>query len=98
MQALPHVYRNIPAKEGTIVTLIVNTEIGGQWNIIKEEKHWRFIESFDTVPASIIKINPDDAWMLFSKGMTPDEAKQKTEIHGNKELAEIALNIVAVMA
>lgn len=98
MQALPHVYKDIPAKEGTIVSLIVNTEIGGQWNIIKKEKHWRFIESFDTAPASIIKIDPHDAWMLFSKGMTPDEAKQKAEIIGDKKLAEIALNIVAVMA
>jgi hypothetical protein len=98
MQALPHIYKNIPAKEGTIVTLIVNTEIGGQWNIIKEKKHWRFVESFDAQPTSIIKIDPDDAWKLFSKGMTPDEAKQKAEILGDKELAEIALNIVAVMA
>lgn len=98
MQALPYAYKDTAAKEGTIVTLIVNTEIGGQWNIIKEKDTWKFIESFDTEPTAIVKINPDDAWLLFSKGMTPDEAKQKVKIIGDQKLAEIALNIVAVMA
>lgn len=98
MYALPHTYKNVAAKNGTIVKLIVNTEIGGQCNIIKEENEWRFIEKFDSKPNAIIKIDPNDAWLLFSKGMTPEQAKEKVEITGDKKLAEIALNIVAVMA
>jgi hypothetical protein len=98
MYALPHTYRNVPAQKGTIVTLIVKTEIGGEWSIIKQENNWEFIESFDSKPNATIKINPDDAWLLFSKGITPDEAKEKVEIFGDEKLAEIALNIVAVMA
>ncbi|MDW8852617.1 maleylpyruvate isomerase N-terminal domain-containing protein [Flavobacterium sp. MMLR14_040] len=98
MYALPHTYRDVSAQKGTIVTLIVKTEIGGQWSIIKKEKQWEFIEFFEEKPTSIIKINPDDAWLLFSKGITPDDAKQKVEIIGNQELGEVALNIIAVMA
>lgn len=98
MYALPHTYKNVAAEMGTIVTLIVNTEIGGQWNIIKQENEWIFTESLNTEPSAIIKINPNDAWLLFSKGMTPEQAKEKVEITGDKKLAEIALNIVAVMA
>ncbi|TDW52206.1 uncharacterized protein (TIGR03083 family) [Flavobacterium sp. 270] len=98
MYALPHTYQNVSAPEGTIVTLIVTTEIGGQWSIIKKEKHWEFIDSFDKEPEATIKIDPDDAWLLFSKGMTPADAKQKVEILGDKTLGENALNIIAVMA
>jgi uncharacterized protein (TIGR03083 family) len=98
VQALPHVYKNVKAENGTIVTLIVTTEIGGEWSIIKKENNWEFIESFDVKPTSIVKISPDDAWLLFSKGMTPDDAKEKVEIIGDKYLGEIALNTVAVMA
>lgn len=98
MYALPHTYQNTPAEKGAIVTLIVNTEIGGEWSIIKEENNWRLIESSDIKPTATLKIDPDDAWLLFSKGMTPNEAKNKVKITGDTKLAEIALNSVAVMA
>lgn len=98
MYALPHTYRDVSAQKDTIVTLIIKTEIGGEWSIIKKEKHWEFIESFKEKPTSIIKINPDDAWLLFSKGITADVAKQKVEIIGDQKLGEVALNIIAVMA
>lgn len=98
VQALPHTFRNTDAPENTIVSLIITTEIGGQWNIIKREKQWEFIDSFEEKPASIVKIDPQNAWLLFSKGMTPFEALQKVEIIGNQNLGQIALNIIAVMA
>ncbi|MRX40668.1 hypothetical protein GJU43_15380 [Flavobacterium sp. LC2016-23] len=98
MYALPHTYQNVPAEKGTIVTLIVDTEIGGEWSIIKEENQWKFIESPKVKPTATLKISPDDAWLLFSKGMTPTEAKEKVKITGDQNLGEIALNIVAVMA
>lgn len=98
MYALPHTYRNVSAQKGTIVTLVVKTEIGREWSIIRKENNWVFIESFDTEPNATVKINPDDAWLLFSKGITPEDAKQKVEIFGNEKLGEFALNIIAVMA
>lgn len=97
MQALPNAYRNTNAKNGTVISLIVTTSIGGQWSIIKEDEIWKFIDT----PAqsdTIIKIDPNDAWLLFSKGMTPTDAKEKVEIIGDTTLAETALHIVAVMA
>ena len=98
MQALPNAYKNIKAEKGTVVTLIVDTEIGGQWSIIKEDENWKFINANDLKSNAVLKIQPNDAWLLFSKGMKPQEAKEKVEITGDTELAEIALNIVAVMA
>lgn len=98
MQALPNTYRNTEAKKGTTVCMIINTEIGGQWNIIKEEEDWEFTDSPENKATAVIKIDPNDAWLLFSKGMTAQEAKEKVEIIGDATLAETALNIVAVMA
>lgn len=98
IQALPHTYRNTKAPIDTIVSLIVSTEIGGQWNIIKKENNWEFIPSLKDTPTSIIKINPQDVWLLFSKGMLPIEALEKVEITGDKDLGRIALNVIAVMA
>ncbi|SFC76897.1 maleylpyruvate isomerase N-terminal domain-containing protein [Flavobacterium phragmitis] len=98
IQALPHTYRNTKAPVNSVVTLIVTTEIGGQWSIIKKENNWEFIDSFQDNSASTVKINPQDAWLLFSKGMSPIEALEKVEITGDKDLGRVALNIIAVMA
>lgn len=98
IQALPHTYRNTAAQKNTVVTLIINTEIGGQWSIIKKENDWEFTDSFEGEATSTIKIDPQDAWLLFSKGMTPNDALEKVEITGEKDLGRIALNIIAVMA
>lgn len=98
MQALPNAYKNTKAEKGTVVTLIVDTEIGGQWSIIKEDENWKFINATDLKSNAVLKIQPHDAWLLFSKGMKPQDAKEKVEITGDTQLAEIALNIVAVMA
>lgn len=98
IHALPHTYRNTKAPIDTIVSLIVSTEIGGQWNIIKKENNWEFIPSLKDTPTSIIKINPQDVWLLFSKGMLPIDALEKVEITGDKDLGRIALNVIAVMA
>lgn len=97
MQALPNAYKNTNAKNGTVITLIVTTEIGGKWSIIKKDEIWQFTDNPNQSDA-IIKIDPNDAWLLFSKGMSPTDAKEKIEITGDEILAETALNIVAVMA
>lgn len=98
VQALPHTYRETEAPINTTVKLIVTTEIGGEWSIIKKENQWEFIENFDQNPASTIKINPQDAWILFSKGMSPEDALEKVEIIGDLDLGKITLNVIAVMA
>jgi uncharacterized protein (TIGR03083 family) len=98
MYAFPFAYKNKEATNGTIITVIVKTEIGGQWSIIKKNENWIFTEILNTEAAATIKIEPNDAWLLFSKGMTPDEAKEKVAITGDKKLGEIALNMISVMA
>ena len=49
-------------------------------------------------PATEIMIDADVSWRLFSKCIRPEQVKDKIEIKGNKELAEVALTMVSVMA
>ena len=98
MFALPHTYRNINADIGTIITLKVLTEIGGEWSIIKTGGFWELTKTANASPLSTISIDPDIAWKLFSKGITPKQARDKIEITGDKKIGEIALQMVSVMA
>ena len=40
MYALPHTFRDVIAAHETVVTLVVTTDIGGRWNIVKSNDGW----------------------------------------------------------
>lgn len=97
VMALPHTYRNISAKEGTTVSVVVTSEIGGVWCIQKTPGDWEFTDLVQDADATV-SMSPDVAWKLFSKGITPQEALSQVQISGNKELAVTILKMVSVMA
>ena len=47
---------------------------------------------------SVVEIDPDTAWRLFSKGMRPEEALEKVKITGAQDLGKVALGMISVMA
>lgn len=97
IMALPHTYRNISAMEGTTVSVVVTSELGGKWTILQTGNGWEFAGPIDQ-PDAMISMNPDTAWKLFSKGISPDEALNQVQISGNEELAFTTLKMVSVMA
>ncbi|MBK9631695.1 MAG: maleylpyruvate isomerase N-terminal domain-containing protein [Saprospiraceae bacterium] len=98
MFACPHTFRNVPATIGTIVSVNISTEIGGQWNIMKGENAWTLSNEEKGEPFSEITIDPNTAWKLFSKSWKPNQVMDKVEIKGDKNLGVHALNMVAFMA
>lgn len=98
MRGLPHAYRHIHAPEGTIVSLTVTTDIGGDWYLKRTADNWQLSKTHSGEPAAHLLIDPDTAWRLFSKGITPETAKQMVTITGDAALGETALHMVSVMA
>lgn len=98
MCGLPHTYRNSIADTGSIVQITIESEIGGDWFIIKKETGWELSKKYQPNITSSLSIEPDTAWKLFTKAITPDEAMQSVTISGNQEMARIALKLIAVMA
>ncbi len=98
MCALPHTYRNINAADGINARITVTSEIGGDWYLCRREGKWQLAKEAQTSVAAQLLIDPDTAWKLFSKGMSPREAMEKTALTGQTELAEPALHMIAVMA
>jgi len=98
MCALPQTYRYAEVPTGTSVEVEVTTEIGGVWHINKTDEGWVLRKTTRLKPNSKLYIDPDTAWKLFSKGLAPAEALEKVKIEGDKELGEIALGMVSVMA
>lgn len=98
MLALPHTYRSIEAKSGTIVKLTVTSGIGGSWLLVRAEGKWILDKNHTQSPTTEILIDPDTSWKLFSKSLRPHQVKEKVTINGDQILGETALNMVSVMA
>jgi uncharacterized protein (TIGR03083 family) len=98
MCALPQTYSYVDAVTGTSVMVRVTGDLGGEWHINKTEEGWVLRHTTRVEPMSIVEIDPDTAWRLFSKGIQPEEALEKVSITGAQDLGKVALGMVAVMA
>ncbi len=98
MRGLPYTYRNTVAKEGTVVHVRIDTEIGGDWYLLRNESAWILsTEPASRTDASLI-LQPDTAWKLFTKGVRPENIIDEVIITGDESFAKPALDLVAVMA
>lgn len=98
MFALPYTFRAVEAEEGTSISIIVSSEIGGRWNLVRTAKRWELNKDPDTASSTLVRIDPDPAWKLFSKSWSPEQVLDSITIEGNQRLGEHALRMVSVMA
>ncbi|MFN5134660.1 MAG: maleylpyruvate isomerase N-terminal domain-containing protein [Chitinophagaceae bacterium] len=98
MRALPYIYRNTNAPEATAIAITVSSEAGGTWFIKRNNAAWVLVSEPEEKLSAHITMNPSTAWKLFSKGITPAEARADVIIDGNEELGAVALTMISVMA
>jgi uncharacterized protein (TIGR03083 family) len=98
MCALPQTFRYTDAVVGSSVMVRVSSEIGGEWHVNKTEEGWVLRHTTRVEPLAVVEMEPDIAWRLFSKALTPEEALEKVNITGVTDLGKVALQMVAVMA
>ncbi|MGZ5254896.1 MAG: maleylpyruvate isomerase N-terminal domain-containing protein [Flavitalea sp.] len=98
MNALPHTYRNVSAPLGTRVSVVISTQIGGRWDIVKTNSGWEFDIDNDLSANATVTMSPEVAWKLFSKGLSPLEVRNQVEISGDIGLGLTTLQMVSVMA
>ncbi len=98
MYALPYTFKDVAAKPGTVVSLIVSSEIGGQWNVLKTENNWVLNKETDLKADARVIISPDTAWKLFSRSWSPEQVLKQVQITGDQSLGEHALQMISVMA
>lgn len=98
MCGLPHTYRNTTAPADTIIKVTITTNAGGDWFLISNGNGWELNKEASETPSATVILDPDTAWKLFTKGLTPDAAAKQVKLNGDIELARVVLTMVAVMA
>lgn len=98
VRALPHTYRNVDAKDGTLVALRISGDSGGRWLLRRETGAWRlYVDGGQQAEAETI-IDQEIAWRLFTKGISIDAALAGTTLAGDRALATNALKMISVIA
>ena len=98
VRALPHTFRKVDAKEGTLIALTISGDSGGRWLLLRENTAWRlYVDNTQKADAETI-IDQEIAWRLFCKGTTKDEALAGAVLSGDRALASTALEMTSVIA
>jgi uncharacterized protein (TIGR03083 family) len=99
MRALPYTYRNVPAAPGTICEVRITGDCGGEWRIRRHDDGWSFAAAVDRSSVRATTAIPQDlAWRIFTKGLTPSEARPHVVISGDERLGAAVLDMIAIVA
>lgn len=101
VRALPHTYRNVDAKESTLVALSISGDAGGRWFLLRENSAWNlFVECERRADAEVtaeVTIDQEIAWRLFTKGISKNEALTKASLAGDVALGMNALEMISII-
>jgi hypothetical protein len=87
MLALPHALRDVDASEGMRLRVVVTGQSGGKWSAVRAAERWEL--EADTTPeaAAVATLDQEDAWRLWTRGLSADEAAQAVHTTGDARLA-----------
>ncbi len=98
VRALPHTYREVEAKDETLLALTITGESGGRWFLLRRDAKWNLFVEVDGEPTAEVIIDQETAWRLFTKGVSRETAAKKAAITGDRKLASKALEMISVIA
>jgi uncharacterized protein (TIGR03083 family) len=98
VRALPFTYRAVEAEPGRSVQVEVGGEAGGVWTLVRDPREWSLFSGVDNNPTTRVSLDQDAAWKLFSKSLSPEAARQRVRLEGDRRLGEPMLGALAVMA
>jgi uncharacterized protein (TIGR03083 family) len=98
VRALPHTYRDVPVADMTVIRFVVTGEAGDVWYLVGEANRWSLYTGVERQPDTVVTMDQETCWRLFTRGMNKDQARGNTTIAGNQTLGEKILDTVSIIA
>jgi uncharacterized protein (TIGR03083 family) len=98
VRALPHALRDHAAPVGTRVAIEILGEAGDTWVAEHASGRWRLGHGPTNGATTTVTMHQDTAWRLFTRGLAPETAAERTAIAGDPEAACRVLRMVAILA
>lgn len=97
-RAIPHALRERRPPDGTRVALEITGEAGDVWLAERQSGTWRLGRGPLDDAAARVTLDQDTAWRLFTRGVPPEQAAERTGIEGDPDLAVCLLRMVTIIA
>jgi uncharacterized protein (TIGR03083 family) len=98
VRALPFRYRAVSADRGITIAVRIGGEEIYAYSLVRQESGWDLFRGVPEDSTTAIELDEEVAWLLFTKGIDPREAREKARVSGDVELAQPYFEAVAVMA
>ncbi|MEO8456318.1 MAG: maleylpyruvate isomerase family mycothiol-dependent enzyme [Chloroflexota bacterium] len=97
VRALPHTLRTLDAKDGAHIRIVVPT-VRTAWSLVREGGRWQLVQPLPTLADATVELDGDTAWRVFTKNISPANAKTRAKITGDEALGMRVLHAVAIVA
>ncbi|MGE5138767.1 MAG: maleylpyruvate isomerase family mycothiol-dependent enzyme [Rudaea sp.] len=98
VRALPRTFAQLDTPQGTRVTLAVIGPAGGSWTVVRESEGWILYRGTPPEPDAAVDLPEDAAWRLFTKGLSPEQARSRAVLYGDQALAGELLKTISIIA
>jgi hypothetical protein len=98
VRALPRTFRDVAAPQGTAILLRLLGPGGGEWCVCRNANGWDLFTGATEDVSAEISLAAEDAWKVFTRGLSHEDALQHATIRGRRELAVKVLQTVSVIA
>ena len=97
LRALPHAYRDVSAKPGSLAQFTIPGDCGGSWYLFREGAAWRLIASPAGEKISETTIPQEIAWRIFTKGIAHEDARAQVRLTGDEALGLRILKMISIV-
>ncbi|MBA2285810.1 MAG: maleylpyruvate isomerase family mycothiol-dependent enzyme [Ktedonobacteraceae bacterium] len=98
VRALPHTYKDMPAPATTVLKFVVMGEAGDVWYLLREADRWSLAQDVELRPTTVVTMDQETCWRLFTRGIARDQARASITIEGDQKLGEKLLETVSIIA
>jgi len=97
MRGLPHAYRNVSAKSGSLAEFNISGECGGKWFLFRDGDAWKLVASPAGEKISETTIPQDIAWRIFTKGIATVDARVQVQVTGDEAVGVHILKMISIV-
>jgi uncharacterized protein (TIGR03083 family) len=97
MRGLPNTLGVQHAEPGRSVRVEVHGPGGGTWVASLDRSRWRLDGKDDHRADAVVQISSDTLWRLATRGLSPEQARQRASLSGDHTLASAVLQLLSII-
>ena len=98
LRVLPHRYATVARPEGTTLALEIVGRERYAYALRREGSGWSLLAGYPDDPAASVSLAEQDAWLMLTRGLSGDAARDRSTVMGDTALAAPLFGALAIMA